>query len=337
LREGDKVLELGTQLDASSTNILNAIGSTGHATLVDVKRTETKSGRTSQGTRDRDKFLANDGATNYKFIELEQFSNWRMVLDANQDSPFDVMVLDATAMLGNDLELTALSVISEFVDDCLRRNHRPRAVVVKSKAISSLARRVVHAQRLMDGTVERNLKSRSRDGRPYIVTSVGVEEYRRTIPHVVQQGDKIVEVGCFSGVTTALLHAAASPGGCIGCDIGPKIIERAKKEHPDMEFFVGDAWKSLDLLRMKSRSNLQGAPGDLDGYDVIYADIGGLSGPDGTLESLSLLNGLGYALEPRCVVIKSLCMRRLASSLRAYSDDWEKGNRNRDGKFAAHK
>ena len=104
-----------------------------------------------------------------------------------------------------------------------------------------------------------------------------------------------------------------------------------------MEFFVGDAWKSLDLLRMKSRSNLQGAPGDLDGYDVIYADIGGLSGPDGTLESLSLLNGLGYALEPRCVVIKSLCMRRLASSLWAYSDDWEKGNRNRDGKFAAHK
>ena len=62
-------------------------------------------------------------------------------------------------------------------------------------------------------------------------------------------------------------------------------------------------------------------------YDIVYADIGGLSGSDGHLESLSLLDALGHALEPRCIVIKSLCMRQLAGRLKAMPDVWEKYNR----------
>lgn len=334
MRRGDRVLELGAQLDASTATIRNVIGMDGSAVFADVKRTETKSGRSGQGSRDPDMFLrgSEDGDgdsssnNNCQYIELEQFAQWKTILDDNvaSQSPFDVLVLDATAMLGNDLELTALSVIMEFVDDTSRRGgQRPRVVIVKSKAISSLSRRLVHAQRLFDGSVVRDFKSSSRDGRPYIIAGVGVEEYRRTIPYVVQKTDACLEVGCFSGTTTKLVHEAAELGYCVGVDIGRPIVERARKEHPDIHFAVGDAWKTLELLRIK-RDAESSSEGLLGGYDVIYADIGGLSGPDGMLESLALLGGLGYALEPRCIVIKSLCMRRLASSLRAYSEIWEK-------------
>lgn len=330
LKDGDRILELGTQLDASTDKILDGIGPTGSAVLVDIKRTETTSGRTSQGTRNPEKFRATDPSNgtsrNYQYLELDHFAQWKSIFDNNQSKKtqlFDIMILDATAMLGNDLELTTISVINEFINEMSRKNHRPRAVIVKSKSIASLARRLVHAQRLFDGSVVKDFKTPSRDGKPYIVAGVGVEEYRRTIPHVIQTGDEAVEVGCFSGVTTALVHEAADPsagGYCIGVDIGPKIIQRAKKEHPTMKFSVGDGFRSMDLLRIKQASYPASSPESVfSGYDVVYADIGGLSGPDGLLESLSLMENLGNALEPRCICIKSLCMRRFASSLRSYS------------------
>ena len=43
-------------------------------------------------------------------------------------------------------------------------------------------------------------------------------------------------------------------------------------------------------------------------YDLMYADIGGLSGGNGLMESISLLEEIGHDVEPRCIVIKSLCM-----------------------------
>ena len=112
-------------------------------------------------------------------------------------------------------------------------------------------------------------------------------------------------MGCHFGRSTQLL---SEPGACAyGIDIGPKIIKNAQAQYPDITFAVADAWKMLDLLRLRNDGIL--------GYDVVYADIGGLSGPHGTLEALSLLDALANALEPRCIVIKSLCVRRLASRL----------------------
>jgi hypothetical protein len=273
---------------------------------------------------------------------------------------FDVLILDVTAMCGNDLELTALSTVTEFVNHQHQRNHnnnkddakpRLRVVIIKSKALTSLARRLIHAQRLCDHhdgiattstlsstdtrTIIPDLKWPRRDDRPYLVAAVGVGEYRQTIPYVVRPQDAMVEVGCFKGTTTKLLHQAAATakeegdirlGYCIGVDIGPKIIARAQRELPNMYFAVGNAWKTLDLLRLKTKAypppnNNNNIKNNMDGYDVVYADIGSLSGPDGTLESLALLDALGNGLEPRCIVIKILCMtRRLASSLRAFVD-----------------
>jgi hypothetical protein len=125
-----------------------------------------------------------------------------------------------------------------------------------------------------------------------------------------------------------LLHEAASSsegddynnggGYCIGVDIGPKIIQNAKSQYPSILFAVGDAWRSLQLLKLRREAD----GGSILGYDVVYADIGGLSGAHGSLEALALLDALANALEPRCIVIKSLCMKRLASQLRPFSEVW---------------
>lgn len=312
----DRVLELGSQLDTNTRTILDKVSGQGRGVFVDVKRTETLSGRSCQGSRDADMF-SGDSETrgNTEYIEIESFSQWKSVLDGRH---FDVLVLDS-AMLGNTLSLTTIQTVFEFVNDQCRRGNQPRTVIVKSKTINSLARRLIHSQRLQDGSIQRNLKAPARDGKPYIVASVGVEEYRRSIPHAIKPTDECIEIGCFSGRTTNLVDEAARY--CIGVDIGPKIIRRAKNERPHLHFEVGDGWNCNDLLRMKR--NKLGPTADIDdilsGFDVVYADIGGLSGPDGTLESLSLLDALSYSLRPRCIVIKSLCMRRLASSLRPYA------------------
>lgn len=166
------------------------------------------------------------------------------------------------------------------------------------------------------------LREQKQEHEPYIIASVGVEEYRRTIPFIVEKQDEVLEVGCHFGRTTYILHEKAK--FCIGVDIGPKIIKHAKKNYETIPFAVADAWRTLDLLKIKHQlmEPSSSSPVLAWGYDVIYADIGGLSGPDGLLESIAFVNSLSCALEPRCVVIKSLCMNRLASQLQAFSIIW---------------
>ena len=156
------------------------------------------------------------------------------------------------------------------------------------------------------------------------------------IPFTVQTRDEVLEVGCHVGTSTKKLHDAVSisasdknKGFCVGIDNGPRIIDLAKKSYGEsVPFFVGDAWKTAQLNSFKQNEHMQelGYHSNSFGYDVIYVDIGGLSGPDGLLESLSLLNSMGMSLEPRVIVIKSLCMRRLASSLRPFCEIWQMKN-----------
>ena len=138
----------------------------------------------------------------------------------------------------------------------------------------------------------------------------------------------MLEVGCHFGTTTALLYEAVNPnpktgdksyGFCAGVDIGEKIIANAKKKFDGPIFEVANAWNTLDLLKVKTRHGSALNDFTSMGYDVVYADIGGLSGAHGVLESLVLLDSISKALEPRCIVIKSQCMKRLASQLVPYS------------------
>ena len=219
------------------------------------------------------------------------------------------MILDVGSTIGNDLYLSAFIICNEFIS-----YQQPRVVIVKSKVLSSLAKRIIHSQRLLDGTTK--LPSQlERSTTPILIPCVGVNDYRQTIPMVVRKGDSVLEVGCHYGTTTELLHDAAvikNKGFCAGVDVGIKIIHNAKSRYPNMTFEVVDAWNTLDLLKLKMNNS---ATDSSLGYDVVYADIGGLSGSSGLLESLALLDSLGNALQPRVIVIKSLCMKRLASQL----------------------
>lgn len=359
IHPNDRVLEFGAQLSDASLKLCKTIGPGGQAVLVDVKRSDTKSGRSS--TRDTTPFIQQEPSDNDRgdngndsfidtvsFVELDQFDQWRSVLFRENglatNSTFNAMILDLSAMTGNDLPLTSLTLsdqLAAHIQNGMGQSSNSsalRVILIKSKSLSKLAKRLVHAQRLLDGSIVLALRDRSHE--PCIIASVGVDEYRRTIPYTVQKGESVLEVGCHFGRTTRILHDAAirisdqdreelgytgirTHGGCIGVDIGPKIIASAKKQYPEIPFAVGDAWRTLDLIKMKDKllpvgkKNLSSL-----GYDVVYADIGGLSGPAALLESLSLLDSLGAGLEPRFIVIKSLCMKRLSSRLRAFSDVW---------------
>jgi hypothetical protein len=385
VRPGDCVVEMGSQLKETSRLICDAVGATGTALLCDVARKSPRvsTSRNANFRRGDDLQSVPPQAT---WIELESFDGWRCApaLDASfkgASAPCDVLVCDLGGMTGNDLILTTVSFCREFLSRMKGGGggHQPRAVIVKSTALCGLAWRLIHAQRLFAGSASLPLPGdgdsggggsgddgctgekreeggqfrapRGTAGEPFIVATVGVEEYRRTIPSAVRLGDGVLEVGCHLGVTTALLHEAAGGsdggggggggGGCIGVDIGARIINGARERFPHVSFSVGDAWRIASLHRLRkellpSRRTLSPLPeagtgtaadtegGDGNAYDVVYVDVGGLSGSDGLLEALSLLGSIGHGLEPRVIVIKSLCMRRLASSLRPFSDVWNK-------------
>jgi protein-L-isoaspartate O-methyltransferase len=307
-KPGNVVLELGAELGDVSAHICQVIGASGRAWMVDKKRSEPKSGRMAR--RNVETFVA---GTNAAFIELDDLSHWKAKIPLQ---PYDVIVMSVSHILGHDLYMTMLSLADEIINSI---PNEPRAIIIKSRALYSLSRRLVHSQRLFDGTTVLP-SDMPRSSQPYLIAGVKVDEYRKTIPFVVRTDDAILEVGSHFGRTTKLLDDAGRY--CIGVDIGPKIIDHAKRHYPDIAFSVGDAWKTLTLLKLRKALKSE----DELGYDVVYADIGGLSGSDGHLESLSLLDSLGYALEPRCIVIKSLCMRHLAGRLKAIPDIWEKYN-----------
>ena len=374
VRPGDVVAEIGSQLRDASHAVCDAVGPEGRASLVDVRRkfpgkarVSADRGSTSAMRREGDE---EEFSERYKdratFSEVKGFDAWRDALffkndgrDGDCESTYDALVVDISANAGNDLVLTSISLVRDFLainnsisstsgheqDDGVKRHCR--VVIVKSGGLQSWARRLVHAVKLIEGGASDSIRlhlSATDDEQlepalPVVVASVGVDEYRQTMFHVVKRGDYALEVGSHCGVTTALLHGATvvkregeSCGGCLGVDIGPKIVEVAKRRYPDVPFAVADAWRTGRLLGLREAllptTDMKAVGTNVPhvknqrGYDIIYVDIGGISGGDGLLEAISLLTGLSNALEPRCIVIKSLCMRRLASSLVPFSEIW---------------
>jgi len=332
--EGDTIAELGSQLRESSIAICDSIGPEGRALLVDIERKfpnekKGKARTTAMRRKGEEETFYSDRAT---FVETKAFEYWREALffSGEEKPKYNGLVVDVSTVAGNDLDLTCLSLIKEFL--ALNRSSEDeenvcRVIIVKSGSLHDLARRLFHAQRILDGV--QSLDSEFSKDKTSIIGTVGVDEYRRTIPYVVKKGDAVIEVGSHFGTSTALLHDAARDqdgssciGGCIGVDVGPHIIESAKKKFPIVPFEVGDAWKMAELVRMKSKY-FNDHPSQRI-YDAVYVDIGGLSGSEGLLEAISLLSSITNSLEPRCIVIKSLCMRRLASSLVPFSEIWKK-------------
>jgi hypothetical protein len=313
----DCVLEMGAALRDVSTALCQRAR---RVVLVDVARQAPTNGphadkiQTLRRPGDEASFYP-DVAT---FCEIPQLEAWRQVLGPEDAPPYNVLVLDLHNIVGNDLELAALTMVREFT--ALFPHYR--VILIKSTALNAWASRLVHGQRWVGqqkGSYEQ--RKQQRGSLPRVVATVGVQEYRSTIPYTVRPGDAVLEVGCHLGTTTVLLHeqASSSAGGyALGVDVGAKIIQGAQARHPHVPFAVGDAWKTAELLRLQVQHSGQTSPGRRIGFGVCYVDVGGLSGSDGLLEALSLLSALSNGLEPRCIVIKSLCVRRLSSRLLPY-------------------
>jgi len=348
VREGDVVAELGSQLRDSSVALCAAIGPAGRAVLVDVRRKfpdERKGAdRTRAMRRDgEEEGFFTDRAT---FVQTDAFEFWREALFFRERRPprYDVLVVDVSTVAGNDLDLTCVSLIKEF----LALNHgrgegdNPcRTVIVKSGSLQKLARRLYHAQRIVSGAHSPERRGVDNGTSSIIIGAVGVKQYRETIPFAVRRGDVCVEVGCHLGTTTALIDSAAAievkgnqsgdvtssrRGGCLGVDVGPHIIKSAKKKYSHLPFEVANGFHTGELARMREKyfgeSDGHSSVRNIAAYDVVYVDIGGLSGSEGLLEAISLLASVTNSLEPRCIVIKSLCVRRLASCLIPFSEVW---------------
>eukprot|EP00527_Entomoneis_sp_CCMP2396_P007254 CAMPEP_0198146706 /NCGR_PEP_ID=MMETSP1443-20131203/30970_1 /TAXON_ID=186043 /ORGANISM="Entomoneis sp., Strain CCMP2396" /LENGTH=333 /DNA_ID=CAMNT_0043810759 /DNA_START=222 /DNA_END=1226 /DNA_ORIENTATION=- len=314
VKPGQTVAELGSQLRGVSISICESLQGDGKAVLLDVPRKPPKN--RSSLSRIKDMRLPGnehdffpDVAT---FQQISCLDDWKQgFLDSSH--VYNVMVLDVNSIVGNDLEITSLSIAKEFsslFEEC-------GVVLIKSAALNVWAARLIHGQKWIDA---KQSEKGDTTMPPHVIGTVGVQEYRSMIPYTVGKGDAVLEVGCHLGTSTALLHEASDGNGgyAIGVDVGPKIIEGAKKRYPNTPFSVGDAWKVADLLRIQAGLVKHGGISESSrkvGFDVIFVDVGGLSGRDGLLEALMLLICLINGLEPRCIVIKSQCVRRTASSL----------------------
>lgn len=58
----------------------------------------------------------------------------------------------------------------------------------------------------------------------------------------LQEGGSALDVACGSGKLTARLRALAGPGGrVVGLDFSPRMLEIARRDHPQIDFVEGDA------------------------------------------------------------------------------------------------
>ena len=289
ISDGDSVLCAGLAL-GSQIEMLNRLSN--RVVAVDVPRKESRS---------RQELFRSDD-------DVRPLTRAGDVVSAlRPDECFDCVVVDAAALLGFDLPLDTLALCEAL----RRRQETPPTILVRSSALATLAGRLAAGDnlkriaRILQMHDERPVLDASRiyEAQPVLVGARGVREYRNCIETVVRQDDRILELGCHFGTTTAILAEAVGPGGyAMGVDVGTSIIASAKEQHPTIDFMVGDAWGVGGLAR-------------LGPWDAVFVDVGGLSGADGTLDALALARSLGAALEPRAVVLKSKCLRRLAKSL----------------------
>jgi hypothetical protein len=396
------VAELGSQLRDVSNCILE-YGSA-KSILVDIKRDYPKNPTTPATEPRISAMRVSDNNSNKQFHEIDNLSDWRNaffpsssssssssslnVNNNNVNKNYDVLVLDVNAIVGNDLEFTALDIILEFEQMCkmaqmqMQQNSGKglQYIIVKSMGLNTVSNQLTYTKPWIDlhtinANANANANKNNRDNDKSnqlcrIVATVGVNEYRQTIPGVLclleERSEKssppspspltssltedndnnknnknntndffVIEVGCHFGTTTVLLNNVFHH--TMGIDVGSKIIKEANKKYPDVYFKAGDAWKTAELLRLQQEyyneynieNNNENDNNKINrkiGFDAVYIDVGGLSSTNGLLDTISLIKSIQYSLEPECIVIKSLCLNKLATRIIPYWK-WSKEKR----------
>jgi hypothetical protein len=234
----------------------------------------------------------------------------------------DLLIIDPTTVLGHDLLFEIVALVRT-----LQHLVRPRATLVKSKALCALqmalrpspARRLASQPTGTGGTVQ-------------LIGASGVSDYREAAWEAMRNSDaqqeeeeerhlamRTLEIGAFEGATCALL-AARGATACFGVDVSSSIVERGRRRYGDAAFRldVADAWDGDSLDAAIARSSGWRERFGSVCPELICVDVGGLSGASGVLDALALLRQLAARYRPslKAIVIKSSCVRSLATSLR---------------------
>ena len=104
---------------------------------------------------------------------------------------------------------------------------------------------------------------------------------------LIPSGKRVLELGCGRGD----LLAALQPSYGVGIDFGAKTIARARQQHPELNFVLGD---------VEDTATLAGIEGPFD-YIVIADTIGMFEDIDGTLTQVQRL------CAPSTRIVISLC------------------------------
>lgn len=149
-----------------------------------------------------------------------------------------------------------------------------------------------------------------------------VHEYRRSIDDWVEADDVVLEIGCEWGTTTRLL--APRCRRVIGVDVSEDCIARARRQYPDLEFAVFDAFDvraAVDLAREL----------EIEAFSKIYVDMSGLSGYRSLLDTISLLTMYATVLRPEAIIIKSASLKHFAAHCEPWRAPRRGAQRDRSG------
>ena len=221
-----------------------------------------------------------------------------------------VICLEPSNLHGNDLlfdSIALIKLLQSIFSSQSSTSSITTTILVKSKLLAKHAKSFVNVHDFINnGRLSNRDNTKSTNEQiVQVVSAVGVESYRDTIPYVVRPNSRVLEIGCHHGKTTSLIaKATQSPNTVVGIDIGKVCIDRATKKYHGIQFEVLDAWDTASILKLHPSTS---------SFDAIYVDVGGISGADGLFEALGLVRQLINAYKStgklQCIVVKSRCLR----------------------------
>jgi len=144
---------------------------------------------------------------------------------------------------------------------------------------------------------------------PQVVVCEEVGEYRSAAVGLVNAKDNILEVGCHVGGTSRSI-VCARPKTYIGIDRQPDLVAQARKNLPDADFEIMDAFDAAKLLALAQTLKPPR-------FTKIFVDISGSREISTVVRLMSVYEN---ALRPDVLIVKSQPLKRLLLRARLWTD-----------------